>query len=60
MNLRDQIKTAMKRPKLAVDYSKGKPNAHCGICEHYNNHACELVAGTINPDMWCKLFDPKD
>lgn len=60
MTIRAQLVDAMKRPKSEVDYSKGYAAAHCGICEHYANHACELVRGMINPDMWCKLFERRD
>jgi hypothetical protein len=45
-----------KMSKSQADYSPGKPNAHCGICEHYENRSCELVAGPIDPAMWCRLF----
>lgn len=47
---------AEKQTKADVDYSKGHPRAHCGICEHYRNHTCSLVAGAIDPAYWCKLF----
>ncbi len=57
MSVRDAIIKAMKRPKAAVDYGKGTEKEHCGICEHYSNHECSKVIGTINPDMWCKLFE---
>lgn len=43
--------------KASVDYSKGMASSHCGICGHFHApHACEKVAGHIDPDMWCKLF----
>ena len=46
-----------KRAKESVDYSAGKPHAHCGLCKHFERpDACELVAGKIDPKMWCKLF----
>jgi hypothetical protein len=52
---------AVKRNKDDVDYSQGKPNAHCGICEHYRpDYQCDLVKGIIRPECWCKLFDKKD
>jgi hypothetical protein len=46
----------MKKYKDEVDYSKGKPNAHCSLCKHYYDHECDLVQGYIQPQMWCKLF----
>jgi len=48
-----------KKSKSSVDYSKGKPNAHCGICVHYEEGSCKLVSGEIEPDMWCELFEPR-
>jgi hypothetical protein len=45
-----------KVAKASVDYSHGKPHAHCGICRHYHDHACTIVVGYIEPQMWCELF----
>jgi hypothetical protein len=47
-----------KLSKDAVDYSKGTPEAHCGICEHYRHGTCLIVEGAIEPDMWCEKFKP--
>jgi len=50
-----------KETKIAVGYSKGMKERHCGICEHYReNHTCTKVEGRIEPDMWCRLFTKKD
>lgn len=49
----------MKKDKDEVNYSKGKPNAHCGMCKYYYDHKCELVAGRIMPTMWCELFEKR-
>jgi hypothetical protein len=49
----------MKKTKKEVNYSKGYAPAHCGICTHYSAKTCELVAGKIDPSMWCKLFEKK-
>jgi hypothetical protein len=46
----------MKRSKESVDYSKGMPQSHCGICKHYSPGSCELVEGEIDPSYWCELF----
>ena len=46
----------MKYHKSEVDYSQGKPHAHCGLCVHYRFHACEIVIGVILPEMWCNKF----
>jgi hypothetical protein len=45
-----------KADKDSVNYSKGMPSSHCGICQHYSNGTCSKVKGPIDPDMWCKLF----
>lgn len=59
------------RAKSEVDYSVGKPHAHCGkltngdafSCRHFlparttESGHCELVEGTIARNHWCKLFD---
>jgi hypothetical protein len=47
-----------KLSKDAVDYSKGLPDAHCGICEYYRHGTCLIVEGAIEPDMWCEKFKP--
>jgi len=49
-----------KEAKADVDYSLGKPNAHCGMCRYYHDHVCSLVAGRIEPQMWCELFTKKE
>jgi hypothetical protein len=48
---------AAKQSKSAVRYSEGMPRAHCGICAHFQRpRGCELVAGRISPEAWCRLF----
>jgi len=47
-----------KLSKESVDYSKGLPDAHCGICEHYRHGTCLIVEGEIEPDYWCEKFMP--
>ena len=48
-----------KFTKDEVEYSKGLPEAHCGICEHYrpDSHSCTLVKGDIDPAYWCRKFE---
>ena len=52
-----------KVSKKDAGYGPGLP--HCGSCVHYSENektekgSCELVAGTIDEDMWCKLFKAK-
>ena len=60
MNLREQMRQNMRRPKEAVSYRRGQKTANCGLCEYYKNHACSKVLGTINPDMICDLYERKD
>jgi hypothetical protein len=56
-----QLLEEMKVTKESVDYSKGMPESHCGICDHYKSpNACERVKGKINTNMWCKLFKKED
>lgn len=50
---------AVRKAKISVDYSKGMAKAHCGICTHYSRGSCDLVRGSIQPDMWCRLFKRK-
>jgi hypothetical protein len=59
-------KTIRKLSKADVDYGEGMP--HCGLCKHWiesaedektENGACEIVAGAVDEDAWCKLFKPK-
>ena len=47
-----------KLTKSQVDYSKGTPEEHCGICEHYRHGTCLIVEGAIEPDYWCDKFRP--
>ncbi len=45
-----------KFTKSEVDYSKGLPDEHCGICEHYRHGLCTEVEGDIDPNYWCREF----
>lgn len=49
-----------KRAKSSVDYSLG--GDHCGACTHFTEGAgekgtCDVVAGVIDEDYWCRLFN---
>jgi 8-oxo-dGTP diphosphatase len=51
---------AEKLPKSAVEYEHpAKGPDHCGLCRHFDHAeaACELVAGAIATNDWCKKFD---
>jgi hypothetical protein len=66
-NLVDRMYISMDRDtdkydKDEVDYSKGLPDAHCGICEHFEAdrpHGCALVKGFIEAPEWCEKFEHK-
>lgn len=46
-----------KVPKQDVRYSRGMLTRHCSLCMYFRSpHACERVAGHIDPNMWCNLF----
>lgn len=52
----------MKRSKSSVGYEHpaAKPANHCSVCVHYvKGGSCELVAGKIRPEDWCRLFKRK-
>jgi len=62
VSLRADIETAAnaKVSKKEANYSAGLPSAHCSICRHFEPpHACEIVRGEIDPDLWCRYFSPK-
>jgi hypothetical protein len=58
-----------KEPKDEVEYSTGHLHSHCGptfhddsyYCRHFipgvgKIGTCEVVAGAIEPHMWCTLY----
>lgn len=55
-----------KADKADVQYGRGMPKEHCGICRYYVGQApvglCEKVKGMIRAEMWCRLYeaDSKD
>ena len=48
-----------KMDKSDAEYREGEPFRRCGICVHYRDHKCEIVAGFINPTWSCRYFEPK-
>ena len=50
-----------KQAKSAVHYSLG--GDHCGACRYFIEQVpseagtCQKVAGTIDEDYWCRLFE---
>jgi len=61
--------TVRKKTKAETDYSRGHQSSHCGdegrfgrqgMCRHYiEGGRCEVVAGEINSDFWCKEYARK-
>ena len=52
---------AQKTPQSSVSY-QDKPNngQKCADCNFFQApHACQVVAGEISPNGWCKLFTKK-
>lgn len=46
-----------KMAKSEVDYSPGMRESRCRNCQHFlPPSACEIVAGRIDPDYWCRRF----
>ena len=51
----------MKQKPDEVDYSFGKPEAHCGLCTHFDQQmilagTCQKVTGVVIYYDWCRLF----
>ena len=47
-----------KMAKTQVRYGRGAMTRHCSICAHFQPpKSCALVAGTIDPAAWCRLFE---
>ncbi len=63
MSIRKDLEAAMdegkKISKATAGYQGGMNKSHCAICRHFEPpDACEYVAGTINPQAWCRFFEP--
>jgi hypothetical protein len=44
-----------------VRYSEGKGNERCAKCVHFiPPKSCEHVQSPIGPEMWCRLFEPRN
>jgi hypothetical protein len=47
--------TVPKAEAMYQDHPKGL--ARCGLCHHfYSPNMCEVVAGPVSPDGWCKFY----
>lgn len=50
-----------KIEKETVDYSPGRGDDRCKNCVHFEKpNACEIVAGVIESDYWCKRFELRE
>jgi 8-oxo-dGTP pyrophosphatase MutT (NUDIX family) len=53
-----KIQDEDKLSKEEVDYSLGEDDDRCANCKHFESpSSCALVAGSIDPDYWCKKFN---
>lgn len=52
---------AAKATKSQASYQDSpKHGQHCALCRYFQKpNSCQLVAGTINPNGWCKFFNAK-
>lgn len=46
----------IKVTKKQADYDRGMGASRCRNCTHYRPPHCEVVEGTVRPEMWCKYF----
>lgn len=59
---RDRVEAAGtgKKSKQETNYRKGSPKERCALCVHFDERGgCELVAGKIDADGVCDLFEPE-
>ena len=52
---------AAKATQAQANY-QGTPKGgqHCELCRYFQKpNSCQLVAGTISPNGWCKFFNAK-
>ena len=45
--------------KSTVDYGRGMSDARCSLCMYFMSRLCSRVAGQIDPNAWCRLFESK-
>jgi hypothetical protein len=55
------VSAQQKVPKDSVEYQEQpKDDEKCSECRFFvGPDGCEVVEGTISPDAWCNLFQPK-
>lgn len=58
----DDAKTQAKATQQDAEYQPTPNNGLvCEVCSLFRPpRACEIVAGDINPNGWCKFFDLPD
>lgn len=47
----------MKQSKMAVNYVPHRTDKQCRACAYWRSGACEKVAGPINADGSCDIFE---
>jgi len=52
---------AAKATQSQANYQDSpKGGQHCELCRYFQKpNSCQLVAGTISPNGWCKFFNAK-
>jgi hypothetical protein len=49
-----------KMTKRQAGYGGGLMAVHCALCREFlAPDACKIVEGEINPQAWCRYFEPK-
>lgn len=43
------------KKEVGFEHPAQGPN-HCGDCKHYLGGRCAIVAGTVQPEDWCRKF----
>ena len=55
-----QAKAAKATQAQAGYQNSPKGGQHCELCRYFQKpSSCQLVAGTISPNGWCKFFNAK-
>lgn len=50
-----------KSDRATVNYGPGRQNHRCGVCLNYRvPNTCKRVAGKVDPDDVCDLFNQDD
>lgn len=48
----------LSKHEVGYEHPAAKPQNHCGVCRHFEPpDQCEIVAGRIRPEDWCRRFE---